>query len=445
MENKPSRRKFLKTAAFGAAGIMLAPDMIHGVTRSAAFVNNSDGDIRRIGFIGLGQQAMHLMNGFIRIPGVEVVAGADVYGIKRERFILRVNKYYQSSDNELLKKIQPEVYSDYHKILERKDINTVVIAVPDFWHAIIAIDACKAKKDIYLEKPLTFTIDEGKKLVKAVRKNKVVLAVGSQQRSDFLFKHAVKLVQQGKLGKIREIKACVGAPPKFYDLPEEPIPADLDWKAWLGPTPYMHYNSQLDPLITLNPEKNETIWAAWRWYKETGGGFTTDWGAHVFDIAQWALGMDNSGPVKIIPPGVEGAKYLTYIYENGTVMTEEPWDEKENKGCKFIGENGWIEVARSVFNASNPEWMPDKNKKEDGVPYETSEGHYENFLSACRKRTNPIVPVEIGHRSCTVCNLGNIAYELNRSLQWNPGKQQFVNDKEADAKMKRDYANGFSL
>jgi predicted dehydrogenase len=445
MENKLSRRKFLRATALGAAGVMLTPSVICGTTKSLTFVGNSDSDIRRIGFIGLGQQAMHLLNGFIRIPGVEIVAGADVFGIKRERFIRRVNKYYQSSENELHKKIQPEIYSDYHKILERKDINTVVIAVPDFWHAIIAIDACKAKKDIYLEKPLTFTIDEGKKLIKAVRQNKVVLAVGSQQRSDFLFKHAVKLVQQGKLGKISEIKACVGGPPKPYDLPEESIPTDLDWKTWLGPTFYIHYNSQLNQPISLNPEKNETFWGGWRWYKETGGGFTTDWGAHVFDIAQWGLGMDNSGPVKIIPPGVEDVKYLTYIYENGTIMTEEPWDKHESKGCKFIGENGWIEVTRGLFNASNPGWIPEKNKKNDGIPYETSEGHLENFISACRKRINPVVPVEIGHRSCTVCNLGIIAFELNRPLHWNPKKQQFVNDKEADAKMKRDYANGFSL
>jgi predicted dehydrogenase len=442
MENKLSRRNFLKTTALTAAGVIILPNLL-----SCSSGNNPEkGDyVRKIGFIGLGQQSMYLLRGFIKLPGVEVVAGADVYGIKRERFLKRVNKFYQDSENEALKAIKVDVYEDYKEILNRSDINTVVIATPDHWHALIAIAACKAKKDIYLEKPMTFTVREGQELVKTVRANKVVLAVGSQQRSYDEFKHAIKIVKSGKLGKIKEIKSCVGAPPKPYDLPEEQLPADLNWKAWLGPTPYIHYNSELDPIITLEPEQNENYWGGWRWYKEVGGGFTTDWGAHVFDIAQWALEMDGSGPIRVIPPGQENAQFLTYIYANGTVMTEEAWDEPQNKGCKFIGENGWIEVARGLFNASNPEWMPDAEKKDDGMPYETSVGHQENFIIACRERIDPIVPVEIGHSSCTVCNIGNIAYDLNRPLDWDPEKQQFVNDAEANAKLTRTYENGFSL
>jgi hypothetical protein len=165
----------------------------------------------------------------------------------------------------------------------------------------------------------------------------------------------------------------------------------------------------------------------------------------VFDIAQWALKMDESGPVKIIPPGKEEAKFLTYIYENGTVMTEESWDEARNKGCKFIGENGWIEVARGLFNASNPEWLPVAANESDAAAYETNVGHQENFIIACRERKDPLVPVEIGHSSCTACNLGNIAYDLDRPLNWDPKKQQFVNDPEADAKLTKTYAAGYSI
>jgi predicted dehydrogenase len=442
MENKLTRRKFLKTTALTAAGVIVLPNFFACSSESAPVKGDY---IRKIGFIGLGQQAMNLLNGFIKLPGVEVVAGADVYGIKRERFIKRVTTFYQDSENEALKAIKPDVYEDYKEILKREDINTVVIATPDHWHALIAIAACKAKKDVYLEKPMTFTVREGQELIKAVRRNKVVLAVGSQQRSSEEFIHAVKIVQSGKLGKIKEIKACVGGSAKPYDLPEEPLPADLNWKAWLGPTPYIHYNQQLDPAITLDPEQNENFWGAWRWYKETGGGFQTDWGAHVYDIAQWAIGMDGSGPIKVIPPGQEGAKFLTYIYENGTVMTEEQWDEPRNLGCKFIGENGWVEVARGHYNASNPEWMPNAEKEEDGTPYETSVGHQENFVIACRERIDPVASVEIGHSSCTVCNIGNIAYELNRPLNWDPKKQKFIKDKEANAKLTRVYDNGFSL
>jgi predicted dehydrogenase len=442
MQEKITRRHFLKAGVYTAAGVMILPNFLACSTKKEAPV---DTYTRKIGFIGLGQQAMNLLNGFIKIPGVEVVAGADVYGIKRERFIKRVTTFYQNSEDEALKAIVPDVYEDYNEILKRTDINTVVIATPDHWHALIAVAACKAKKDIYIEKPMTFTIHEGQELVKAVRENGVVLGVGSQQRSSDEFIHAVNIIQSGKLGKIKEVKAHVGAAPKPYDLPEEPLPADLNWQKWLGPTPYIHYNSQLDPVITLEPEQNEQLWGAWRWYKETGGGFTTDWGAHMFDIAQWALGMDKNGPVKIIPPGQEDAKFLTYIYESGTVMTEEPYDEAGNLGCKFIGENGWVVVSRGYYQASNPEWMPQEKKNEDGTPYETSVGHQENFIIACRERKDPVVPVEIGHSSCTVCNLGNIAYDLNRPLNWNPKEQKFVDDDEANTKLTRVYENGYFL
>ncbi|MDR0686961.1 MAG: gfo/Idh/MocA family oxidoreductase, partial [Dysgonamonadaceae bacterium] len=207
-----------------------------------------------------------------------------------------------------------------------------------------------------------------------------------------------------------------------------------------------HYNNELNPLISLNPAKrhNEKFWAGWRWYKETGGGFTTDWGAHVFDIAQWALQKDGSGPVEVIPPGVNGAQHLTYIYGNGTVMTQERWDGDE-RGCKFIGENGWIAVARGYYKCSNPAWQYVKKQSDDGTPYETSVGHQEDFINACRERSEPVANVEIGHSSCTVCNIGNIAIELNRALKWNPEIQQFVGDDEANSHLVRRYAPGFSL
>ncbi len=158
-----------------------------------------------------------------------------------------------------------EVYERYADLIARDDIDAVVIATPDHAHAFMAIEACKAKKDVYLEKPLTFTIKEGQALTKAVRDNGVILAVGSQQRSDANFQHAVKMVQDGKLGKIERINAYVGAPPVPYDLPEEAVPADLNWPLWLGPSEYVHYNAQLNPPISINPDQNEQFWGAWRW------------------------------------------------------------------------------------------------------------------------------------------------------------------------------------
>ncbi|MDO4704143.1 Gfo/Idh/MocA family oxidoreductase [Tannerella sp.] len=439
MSNRFTRRQFLKTAALGAAGIAVFPQFI----TSCKDKQTTSGDgIIRIGFIGLGQQAMYLLNGYMSIPDVRVVAGADVYGVKRERFLKRVKEHYANQQEE----VAVEVFENYKDLLAREEIDAVVIASPDHWHAFMAIDACKAKKHIYLEKPLTFTIHEGKMLVKAVRENGVILGVGSQQRSDPNFQHAVKMVQEGKIGKIERVNAYVGAPPKPYDLPEESVPADLNWPLWLGPSEYVHYNAELNPPISLDPEQNEQFWGGWRWYSELGGGFTTDWGAHMFDIAQWGLGMDKSGPVEIIPAGYEDTKFLTYKYANGVIMTEEPFNEKQTKGVKFWGDKGWIEVSREHFLASDDSLLPPKTEESEGA-YETKIPHLANFIEAVKTKTDPVVPVEIGHRSCTVCTLGNIAYEMKRPIQWDPEAEKFVNDPEAEANrlFHKTYSEGYTL
>jgi predicted dehydrogenase len=396
----------------------------------------------RLGFIGLGQQAMYLLDGYIGMPDVKVVAGCDVYGIKRERFLKRVNEYYANDVNEVI----VDVYENYTDLISRDDIDAVVIATPDHWHAFIAIQACNAKKDVYLEKPLTFTIKEGQELVKAVRANGVILAVGSQQRSDINFQYAVRMVQEGRLGNIERVNAYVCAPPTPCDLPEEPIPTDLNWPLWLGPSEYIHYNSQLNPVITINPEQNEQIWGAWRWYKELGGGFTTDWGAHMFDIAQWGLGMDGNGPVEIIPAGYGNTKFLTYKYANGVIMTEEPFNDQMTKGVKFWGNKGWIEVSRGHYIASDDSLLPEM-REETGGAYETQIPHLANFIKSVKNRSEPQVPVEIGHSSCVVCTLGNIAYDLGRPIKWDPVTEKFVDDAEADANrlFNKTYTEGYFL
>ncbi len=440
MSNQFTRREFIKAAALGAAGVAVFPQFLASCKKLKG--GGDEEGVIRLGFIGLGRQAMYLLNGFIGIPGVKVLAGSDVYGIKRERFLMRVNSHYAESQQE----VAVEVYENYKDLIARDDIDAVIIATPDHWHAHIAIDACNAKKNIYLEKPLTFTIVEGQLLSKAVRDNGVILGVGSQQRSDANFQHAVKMVQEGKLGKIERINAYVGAPPTPYDLPEEPVPADLNWPLWLGPSEYVHYNSELNPPISLDPVENEKIWGAWRWYKELGGGFTTDWGAHMFDIAQWALGMDDSGPVEIIPAGYKDTKFLTYKYANGVVMTEEPFNENLTKGVKFWGDQGWLEVSRGHYAASDESLYPPVVEKTEGA-YETKIPHLENFIDALKNNVDPVVPVEIGHRSCTVCTLGNIAYDLGRPIKWDPVAEKFVDDPEAESNrlFNKTYTEGYEL
>jgi predicted dehydrogenase len=424
-----SRRRFIGTTALGMAGLTFLPSL------QSCHRDDDDSDIK-LGFIGLGRQALFLLNGFLQIPGVKILAGCDVYGRKRQRFFRVATHFYQEAG----KQIQIDVYEKYQDLLSRDDLDAVVIAVPDHAHAMIAVAACKAGKDVYLEKPMTFTIREGQVLRQVVREENRILAVGSQQRSDANFQHAVQLVQSGALGTIERVNAYVGAPPVPYHLPPEPVPEDLNWDLWLGPLPEtIHFNNELNPPISLDPVQHEQFWGGWRWYKETGGGFTTDWGAHMFDIAQWALGMDKNGPVEISPIG-DGTEFMMFTYANGVVMTSEPFDEQRTKGVKFWGDKGWIEVARGYFNASDDAFKPEAIQETEDGPYETRIPHQIDFIEAIRERKDPVVPVEIGHSSCTVCTLGNIACDLKRTLKWDPATETFVDDEDGAATAKLHYA-----
>jgi len=432
-----SRRQFIGTSAAGMAGIAMVPYL----SSCAKPLANKE---ITIGVIGLGRQAMFLLNGFIHLDGVKVVAGCDVYGRKRSRFESRVNEFYSEQE----KTVEVKTYERYPDLLAREDIDAVIIAVPDHWHALIAIEACKAGKDVYLEKPMTFTIKEGQELVKTVRKTNRIVGIGSQQRSDPNFKHAVQLVQGGSLGRIEKINAYVGAPPTPYRLPAEEVPEDLNWDLWLGPlSENIHFNKELNPPISLDPPQDEQFWGGWRWYKEMGGGFTTDWGAHMFDIAQWGLGMDGSGPVEASPIG-DGTEFMSFTYANNVMLTSEPFDEKLTKGVKFQGDKGWIEISRGHYLASDDSLLPIvPEASESEVPYETKGSHHQNFIDAVRNRVDPMVPVETGHSSCTVCTLGNIACELGHPIKWNPATQTFVDDVDgaAAAMLHYKYREPYSL
>jgi len=439
MENKKlnsiSRREFLRMSAIGVAGMMVLPSFIlknQGKETDIKIIN--------IAFIGLGRQGMYLVDSFMKFSNVKVVAGCDVYKIKRTRFENKINAYYQSRGFNT----PIEVVEDYHSILNDPKVDAVVIASPDHWHAMMAIDACNAKKDIYLEKPLTFTIYEGQQLIKAVRKNKVVLSVGSMQRSDTHFQQVVKMIHDGRIGQIEKVSVWVGSEPhpKAYDLPTEAIPEDLNWDMWTGPSPLLTFNNQLNPPITLDPPVNEKIWGAWRWYKELSGGLMTDWGAHMIDIAQWGLKRDKSGPIKIQPAGFDGNKYLTYLYDDGIKMVLEPV-KGDMRGVKFWGKDGWIEVARGYFDTSNEELKA--IYKNDGKGAKTWIGHHQNFLDSIISRKDPLVPVEVGHQSGTVCTLGNIAHELNKELEWNPVTQKFTGGFDASKMLQSNYRNGYTL
>lgn len=449
------RREFLRASVLGSAALAAPVSFVQAATSTAATSatgkdkqgSTANGKVN-LGFIGLGQQAMYLLATFMAFDDVRVLAGCDVYDIKRDRFERRVREFYQSKGE---KKVKVDVYEDYQDLLARKDIDAVVIATPDHQHAVIAIAACKAGKDVYLEKPLTLTIYEGQQLVKAVRKYGRILQVGSQQRSSGEFIHAATLCREGIMGKIEKIKVHCGrtatnpksAAPVPYNLPKQDVPDGLNWDKWLGPLPTsVWYNQELDPFI--DAEHNESFWGAWRWYKETGGGLMTDWGAHMFDIAQWSIGKDgNGGPVKICPPGYGRYDQLTFEYDNGTIVTEEPYNGGE-QGLKIFGENGWVMVCRGSLRASDKKFEKMDLGVEKGA-YESQSAHRRIWIDAVKAHVDPNCPVETGHTSCTVCNLGNIALQLGRPVRWNPIVQKFMDDAEATKLMHYAYREGYSL
>ena len=434
-------------SALGAAAGLVLPSGLAYAAPASATRKSANGKVG-MGFIGLGQQAMYLLSGFMSMEDVRVVAGCDVYDVKRDRFVKRVTKYYQGKGE---KKVKVDVYEDYQDLLARPDIDAVVIATPDHQHAVIAIAACKAGKDVYLEKPLTLTIYEGQQLVKAVRKYNRILQVGSQQRTSEEFIHAANLAREGELGAIRKLKVYVGRnnvnptspAPAPCNLPRMAVPAGLNWDKWLGPLPTsVYYHSDLDPIVS--DEHDEQLWGAWRWYKVSGGGLMTDWGAHMFDVAQWALGKDGSGPVEVIPPGYSYYDHLTYKYDNGVIVTEEPFDGT-TPGVQIYGDDGWVKVSRGKFEASDKKFDMPVSMGDVDVPYETKVGHHRIFIESVKSRIDPNVPVETGHTSCTVCNLGNIAMELGRPVVWNPIVQKFMHDEEATRLLHYDYRPGYSL
>ena len=378
-------------------------------------------DLVNLGFIGTGKQAGGLKDYFSDTGEVKIVAAADMYGGKLKRFADAVNSKY-AAEAAQSKYNACTTYADFREVLGRKDVDAVVIATPDHWHSVCAILAARAGKDIYCEKPLSLTIKEGRAMVDETRKHKRVFQTGSMQRSWPEFRQAVELVRNGYIGDVTTVKVNVGPPSVPYNLAAEQVPADLNWDFWLGPNSPQVYNHMLAPGLT------DDFWAQWRNYREFGGGGMTDWGAHMFDIAQWGLDMDDTGPVMITPPDKDH-QFLTYQYANGITMTHEP--QAGDNFAMFVGTQGTIKVARGKLETT-PATLKDKVIGDSEKHVYQSLNHYDDFIQAMRNRSKPVADIEIGHRTASVCNLGNLAYQLNRPLAWDPAKEEFSNDAEAN-------------
>jgi predicted dehydrogenase len=434
-KNAMNRRDFVGKAATALAGIMIVPRHVLGGTRPDGTKYIAPSDIISLGFIGTGKQGRGLTNSFLSTNEARIVAMSEVYKAKAQLTIDRIKTFYEKNPQSGTYSEIP-VYNDFRELLARKDVDAVVIATPDHWHAAMAVRAAEAGKDIYCEKPLALTVKEGRAMVNAARKYNRVFQTGSMQRSWPEFRQAAELIRNGYIGEIKSIKVNVGPPPKPYDLPAETIPEGLDWSAWLGPNSAVPFNSE------LAPPTSKDVFPNWRNYKEFGGGMVTDWGAHMFDIVQWALDMDNSGPVEVIAPDGKEHPFLTYRYENGIVMTHEKWDW--NNAILFTGTEGELRVQRKKIETT-PASLATRVIAETEKHVYKSENHYKDFFDAMRKRSKPICDVEIGHRTASVCNIGNIAYQLNRPLQWNPKKESFKNDKEANALLGRSMNDAWGI
>lgn len=422
------RRNFVRNTVQAAIAFTIIPRYVLG---GKSFIAPSDRI--NLGFIGTGKQARGLLRPFA--SKAQVLAAADVDKQKLDLFRVNANKIYADM------KEQPvynglNVYEDFQEILNRKDIDAVVIATPDHWHAVGAVMAANAGKHVYCEKPLAHSIEEGRAMVNAIHRNKVVLQTGSMQRSWKNFRHACELVRNGYIGTVKEAWVNVGKAGIPCDLPGQPVPAVLNWDRWLGPAAFRDFNAELAPPV----EKD--IFPNWRNYREFGGGILSDWGAHMFDIAHWGLDLDRTGPVKLFPPDGKNYDCLTMEYENGIVIKHKDFGRKF--GVRFIGSNGTLDISREYLD-TNPANIVTAEIKQDEVHLYNSNDHYQDWLDAIRLNKAPICDVETGHRTSSVCCLANIAYWLNRPLEWDPVKEHFRKDREANHYVKASIRGPWSL
>lgn len=436
------RRHFLKTAAAGVAAPFVLPSRIWSApTASNSRIN--------LGFIGMGKMNSGHLGNFLGRDDTQVVAVCDVDTTRREHAKKTVEDRYAAKSGANYKGCA--AYNDFRELLARDDIDAVVIATPDHWHAFIAIAAVNAKKDVYCEKPLTHNVHEALTLIKAVRASNRVFQVGSQQRSSKEFRVACELVRNGVIGKVQTVTTAFGDPAPVYNLKEEPMEPGLDWDRWCGPGPLKPYSSVLSPRGVHNH------FPAWRMTREFGGGMITDWGAHHIDIAQWGLGVDDTGPVEVrAPESWETAKRgAQLVYANGVVLTH-----ADGKGVSFYGTDGEVHVNRGRFElvlggqVKHSFMSRDQSKgtslereytlaereylKDAKVKLYTSKGHQQDWLDAIQSRQRPICDVEIGATTVISCHLMNMAYWHGAKATWNPGKREFI--KGGDPKwLTRDY------
>ena len=404
----------------------------------------------------MGKQMGGLLGSCLNRDDVEVLAVCDVDTTRREHAKKRVDTAYTAKAGADYKGCA--AYNDFREVVARKDIDLVIIATPDHWHAYIAIAAVRAGKDVYCEKPLTYNVHEAVELVKEVRKADRVFQVGSQQRSSKEFRIAAELVRNGVLGRVDAIHVSFGDPAKPYTLPAETMEPGLDWDRWCGPGPLVAYNPSLSPRGIHNNYPD------WRLTWEFGGGMITDWGAHHIDISQWALNADASGPVEVRAPQnwATAKRGAQLVYADGTVLTH-----VRGKGVSFYGTEGVCHVNRGKFElimegkTVHKFWDKETDKGTSmerevtltereylanaKVKLYNSKSHFEDFITCVRSRQRPICDVEIGARSAIACHVMNFAYHYGANAKWNPAKNKFASGGSSKWLTRDHYRGGWSV
>jgi predicted dehydrogenase len=447
--NQISRRNFLKAAsAFTAAAPFILPSRVWGAKPAPS-------DRVTMAFIGMGMQSRGLLDSFLW-QNTRVLAVCDVDTTRRNDAKQKVDKFYGNSDC--------AAYNDFRELIARKDIDAVCIATPDHWHAIPTLAALRSGKDVYCEKPLTHNIHEAVKVLKTTHAKKRILQTGSMQRSMKEFRVACELVRNGVIGRIQKVECSFGDPGRPCDLREEAPEPGLDWNLWCGPAPLRGYSS------VLSPRGVHEGFPAWRDYREYGSGGVGDWGAHHLDIAQWGLGMDDSGPVEIVPPDDPNARRgAKLVYANGITV-----EHKDGFGVHFFGAAGEVRVNRGKFvlivgGKTIADYSADPPK--DGAPAPDTETscaaevhkaeslylanaliklyvskqHISDFMACVRSRKKPITNEQVGARSAICCHLLNQSYYHHAHLKWDPARFKFTDGTGNSKWLTRDYRAPWSV
>ncbi|MDR2423619.1 MAG: Gfo/Idh/MocA family oxidoreductase [Prevotellaceae bacterium] len=444
-----TRRNFIKQTLAAGAGMIVAPTIVP----ASVFGKNAPSNRINIGAIGAGRISRgHDMPGVWRFDEVRIVAVADVDMNRAVDGGKLVEEHYTKKLGSPYSGVK--VYQDYEEILANKDVDAVLISTPDHWHAKNAIDAVHAGKDVYLQKPTSLTVEEGRLMSNAVNATGRIFQIGSQQRSMPQFRVACELVRNGRIGQLKSVEIRLPGDPAGGSTAEMPVPANLNYDKWLGPTPNVYYTEE-----RVHPQKGYGR-PGWLRCEQFGAGMITGWGVHHFDIAHWAMDTEYSGPVEISGKAefatgglwnVHGPYETEMLYANGVVVSGVTESKEKPNGLLFTGAEGWIFVSRGNYSASASDPISARSEAlkasdpkilspltdNDPVRLYVSSDHHGNWLECVKSRRLNITPAEVAHRSCSVCLLQHIAMKLGRKLYWNPITERFTNDDEANVMLAR--------